>query len=91
MFIYRIPRARGMAAYARGGYEAFCQPKYECGCCEMLVLVVCGARQNYVSLFYSNPGIDDRIYYCLLTLMATVQAKDVRASSLFVGNLNGKH
>ena len=40
------PHARGMAAYVRDGYEAFRQPKFECGCCEMLVVRVCGLRQN---------------------------------------------
>ena len=39
-----LPRARGMAAYVRDGYGAFHQPKFECGCCEMLVFRVCGAR-----------------------------------------------
>ena len=34
----RLPRARGMAAYVRNGYVTFCQLKFECGCCEMLVL-----------------------------------------------------
>ena len=34
----KMPRARGMAAYLRDGYEAFRQLKFECGCCEMLVL-----------------------------------------------------
>ena len=42
----RMPRARGMAAYVRDGYRAFRQPKFECGCCEMLVFRVCGVRQN---------------------------------------------
>ena len=32
-----LPRARGMAAYVRDGYGAFRQPKFECGCWEMLV------------------------------------------------------
>ena len=36
----RRPRARGMAAYVRDGYEAFHQPKFECGCW------ICGVRQN---------------------------------------------
>ena len=43
----KLPRARGMAAYVRDGYEAFRQPKFECGCCEMLVVSVCGLRQNF--------------------------------------------
>ena len=32
----KMPRARGMAAYVRDDSGAFCQPKFECGCCEML-------------------------------------------------------
>ena len=70
---------------------AFCQPKFECGCCETLVFMVCGARQNfYVFNLYRNPDLDDRIYDCLLTAVA-VQAADARASFLFVGDLNGHH
>ena len=42
----KMPRAREMAAYVRDGYGAFHQPKFECGCCEMLVFRVCGVRQN---------------------------------------------
>ena len=42
----RMPRARGMAAYVRDGFGAFHQPKFECGCCEMLFFRVCGVRQN---------------------------------------------
>ena len=34
----KMPRARGMAEYSRDCYGAFCRPKFECGCCEMLVL-----------------------------------------------------
>ena len=87
-----VPRARDMAAYVRDGYGAFRQPKFECGCCEMLVFRVCGARQNfYVFSLYYNPDLDDRIYDCLLTAMAAVQAADARASFLFVGDLNGHH
>ena len=86
------PRARGMASYVRDGYGAFRQPKFECGCCEMLVFRVCGARKNfYVSSLYCNPDLDDRIYDCLLTAMAAVQAADALASFLFVGDLNSHH
>ena len=38
----KMPRARGMAAYVRDFYRAFRQPKFECGCCEMLVFRACG-------------------------------------------------
>ena len=40
----RMPRASGMVAYVRDGYGAFRQPKFECGCCEMLFFMVCGLR-----------------------------------------------
>ena len=58
----------------------------------MLVFMVCGVRQNlYVFSLYRNPDLDVWIFDCLLTLMAAVQAEDVRASFLFVGDLNGHH
>ena len=38
-----------------------------------------------------NLDIDDGIYDCVLTSMAAVQAEDVRASFLFVGDLNCDH
>ena len=40
---------------------------------------------------YRNPDLDDRIFDCFLTSMAAVQAEDVHASFLFVGDLNGHH
>ena len=82
-----------MAACVRDGYGAFCQPKFEWGCCEILVFRVCGARQNfYVLSLHQNPDLYDRIYYdCLLTEMAAVQAVDARTLFLFVGDLIGHH
>ena len=81
-----------MAAYVRDEYGAFRQPKFECGCCEMLIFNVCGVRQNlYVFSLYRSPDQVDRIFDCLLISMAVVQAEDVRASFLFVGDLNGYH
>ena len=80
----KLPRARGMAAYVRDGYGAFHQQKFECGCCEMLVVRVYDLRQNFcVYSLYRNLDQDDRIYDCLLTSMAAVLAKDVRASFLW--------
>ena len=74
---------RGMAAYVRDGYRAFRQPKFGCGCCEMLVFRVCGVRQNlHVYSLYRNPDLDDRIFDCLVASMAAVQGEDVRAISL---------
>ena len=49
-------------------------------------------RQNlYVFSLYRNPDLDDRIFDCLLTSVSAVQAEDVCASFLFVGDLNGHH
>ena len=63
-----------------------------CGCCKMQVLGVCVGRQNlHVFCLYLNPDLDDRIFDCLLTSMADMQAEDVRASFLFVGDFNGHH
>ena len=87
-----MPRAEGMAADVRDGYGAFRQHKFECGCCEMLGFRVCGVRQNlYVLSLYRNTDLDDRIFYCLLASMAAVQTEDIRASFLFLGDLNGHH
>ena len=81
-----MPRAWGMAAYVQDGYGAFCQPKFECGCCEMLVFRVCGPHRTSTYMFslYHNNDLDDWIYDCLLTTMAAVQAADACAAFLFV-------
>ena len=58
----------------------------------MVPRFLCDIRQNlYVYSLYRNPDLDDRIFDCLLASMAAVQAEDVRASFLFVGDLNGHH
>ena len=84
--------AREMAAYVRDEYGAFHEPKFKCGCCEMLVFRACGGRQNFLlfSLYYT-PDLDDWIYECLLTSMAAVQAEDMRASFLVMDDLNGHY
>ena len=80
-----MPRAGGISAYVRDGYGAFYQPKFECGCCEMLVFRVCGVRQkSYMYSLYRKPGLDDRFFDCLLASIAAVQAEDVRDSCLWV-------
>ena len=67
LFRGKMHRARGMAGYVRDGFEAFCQPKFECGCCEMLFFRVYGVRQNlYVYILYRNIDLDDRILNYLL-------------------------
>ena len=72
--------------------EHFANPNLgECGCCGMLVFKVCCVRQNLYVYLYRNPDLDDCIFYCLLASMAALQAEDVRASFLFVGDLNGHH
>ena len=49
-------------------------------------------RQNLcVYSLHRDPDLDDRIFDCLLASMAAVHTEDVRASFLFVGDLNGHH
>ena len=65
--------------------------KFECSC-EILVVRVCGLRQNfYLYSLYRSPDQDDQIYDCFLISMAAVHAEDVRESFLFVGDLKGHH
>ena len=40
---------------------------------------------------YLNSELEDRIFDCLIISVAAVQAAYVRASFLFVGDLNGHH
>ena len=87
-----MPRARGIAAYARDEYGAFRQNKLKHGCCKMLVFFVCGAIENfYIFSLYRNPDLDDQIYVCLLKALAAVQATDVSVSLIIMGDLNGHH
>ena len=54
----------------------------------MLVFTVCDVRQNLcVCSLYCHHDVDDRIFDCLIGSMAAVQAEDVLASFLFVGDL----
>ena len=54
--------------------------------------MVCGVRQNFhLFSLYRNPPLVYQIFGCLLTSMDAVQGVDVRASFLFVGDLNGHH
>ena len=46
--------ARGMAACVRDGYRAFRRRKFECGCCEMLVFMVCDVQQNLYFFVQQN-------------------------------------
>ena len=60
----------------------FRKSKFECGCCEMLIIRVCGVRQNLYVCVQSlpHPDLDDQIFYCLLASMAAVQAEDIRVN-----------
>ena len=49
-------------------------------------------RQNlYVHSLYRSPDLDNQIFDCLLASVAAMQAEDVHASFLFVGDFNGHH
>ena len=85
-------RVRGLALYVRDGFPAYRQRKYECDCCEMYVVRVCGIRQNfYLFGCYRNPDLDDHIFDCLLNALAKVQSEDRRAAFVFVGDFNAHH
>ena len=87
-----MPRARGMVVYVRDAYGAFRELMFECECCEMLISMACGVRQNFYGIsIYSNSDLDDRICECLLTSMPAMQAEDVLGFFLFVCDLNGHH
>ena len=45
----------------------------------------------YMFCLYRNSELDDWIFDCLIASMATVQAEDIRATSLSVLDLNGHH
>ena len=72
--------------------EHFANPNLSVVHAKMLVFRVFGVRQNlYVYSLYRNPDLGDQNFYCLLASMAAVQAEDVRASFMFVGDLTGHH
>ena len=56
-----------VSAYIRDEYGAFRQPKFECGCCEMLILGFVVYDRTNMCCLYRNSDQDDRIFYCLLT------------------------
>ena len=56
------------------------------------VFRACGVEQNpYVFSLYRNVDLDNWIFDCLLASVAAVQAVDIHASFLLVGDLNGHH
>ena len=62
------------------------------GMAAYMVFRVCGVKQKlYVYSLYHNPDLDDQTFDCLLASIAAMQAENVRASFLFVGDLNGNH
>ena len=64
-------------------------PSAQYRCC---FFKVSGVRQNLnVLSLYGNPHLDDRIFDCLLTSTAAVQAEDVCASFLFASDFNGNN
>ena len=87
-----IPRAQGMAAYIGKDFSASRKSNFECGCHEVQVLKVCGRTNNfYLFSVYRNPDMDDAIFDCLLTSMATIQEQDRKAAFLFIGDFNAHH
>ena len=81
-----------MAAYVRDGYGPISPTQVRVWLLRNARIGICGVRQNlHVFSLYRNPDLDDLISYCLLTSMTVVQVEDMRASFLFVGDLNCRH
>ena len=87
------PGARGLALYVRKKFPAFRRAEYECTCCEMMVVRVCGFRQKKIYLFeaYRNLSTDDRIFDCFLSSIAFIQSEDSRVAFCFMGDFNCHH
>ena len=87
-----IPRACGMAVYVRDGYSASHNRLAECGCHEVQVMKVCGRLHNfYLFSIYRNPDLDDSIFDCLQSSMASIQESDRKASFIFIRDFNAHH
>ena len=72
--------------------EHFANPNLSVVVAKCCVFRVCGVAQNlFLYSLDRNPDLDDRIFDCLIGSMAAVQAEDVHASFLFVGDLNCHH
>ena len=87
-----LPRARGMCVYIRSGYSAQHLTRFSCHCHEMQLVRVSSKHHNhYVFGLYRNPDANNELYDCLLTAMASIQSVDIKASFIFVGDLNAHH
>ena len=76
----------------RDGFTVSRQRDVECGCCEMMVLRVCGSHHNfYLFALYRSPSGDNRLYDCLLRSMSTVQERDMKSAFVFVSDRNAHH
>ena len=72
--------------------EHFTNPSLSVVVAKCCFFRVCGVSQNlYMFSLHRNPDLYDQIFDCLLTSLTAVQAEDVLASFLFVGDLNGHH
>ena len=90
----RKPRAGvlGQVAYVRDGLVCTRQKRFECGCCEYMVLKVCGSHRNfYVFNVYRSPSTDDRVFDCLVSSIAQIQQADGRSSFVVAGDFNCHH
>ena len=93
-FIYRrdIPRAQGMAVFARSGLPIYRQKTFECRCHEVLCFKIYSKFYNvYILALYRNPDNDDSIYDCLLENIGRIQSQDRKASFVICGDCNAKH
>ena len=86
------PNGLGLALYARSGLSVVRQSRFECACCEFMVVKVAGTRHNFYLFFvYRSPSTDDRVYDCLAEAMGEIQSVDSKSAFCFVGDFNCHH
>ena len=60
-----VDQLRGLAVYIREGFSVYKQQSYECGCCEIIVVIICSSGHNfYVFAEYRHPNLSDKVFGC---------------------------
>ena len=78
--------------YLKSGFVATHASAFECGCHEVVIVKVTSRFNNfYIFSIYRNPNLDNSIYDCLLSSMASVQEMDQKAAFLSMGDFNAHH
>ena len=77
--------------YVKSGFSSCRMSQYECVMKFWFLEYVSRVNNVYIFSIYRNPDLDDSIYDCLLSSIASIQSKDVKSSIIFVGDFNAHH